>query len=254
MAFGYPPRGIVRGTIQRLVGAPNFLRRLQWPAIARLLALAPEHVVLDVGAGDLQLTAELAKRRVRAVIAADAAPRIATLGFVARRLPRLRLVRADGMRLPLANGSVDRVLASSVLQMVPDPRALLAECRRVLKAGGVLVLTVPEAYRYLPRLLRNRARYGEFLQKLNRMFGVKGSGYVAEDELQAMLVAAGFTPGERTRVPGPLGSFIWESSVGATHRLGSSLVPSLLAFAWYPLARLDRRQGGCELLMAAAAS
>jgi SAM-dependent methyltransferase len=247
MPFGYPPRGLLRGTFQRLLGAPNFLRRLQWPTIERLLALEPEHVVLDVGAGDLQLTAELAKQRVRAVIAADAAPRIETLGYVARRLTRLRLVRADGMRLPLADGSVDRVLGSSVLQMVPDPMALLAECRRVLKVGGVLVLTVPEAYRYLPT-------DGEFLQKLNRMFGVKGKGYVAENELQKMLLTARFRPRERTRVPGPLGSFIWEASVGASHRFGSARVPSLLAFTLYPLARLDARQGGCELLMAAVAS
>jgi SAM-dependent methyltransferase len=245
--FGYPPRGFLRGTFQRLFGAPNYLRRLQWPTIARLLALEPDHVVLDVGAGDLQLTAELAKRRIRAVIAADAAPRLATLGYVARRLPRLRLLRADGMRLPLADASVDRVLGSSVLQMVPDPGALLAECRRVLKRAGVLVLTVPEAYRYLPR-------DPEFLARLNRLFGVKGKGYVGEGELRSMLVTAGFEVRERARIPGPLGSFVWEASVGATHRLGSSFVPAMLAFAWYPLARLESRQGGCELLMAAVAS
>jgi SAM-dependent methyltransferase len=241
-----------------LVGAPTFVRRLQWPAIAELLELAPEHVVLDVGCGDLQLSVELAKRDVRAVIAIDPTPRLGLLGYVARRFPRLRVVRSDGGRLPLADASVDRVLASSVLQMVPQPGRLLAECRRVLKAGGRLVVTVPEAYCYLPRLFRNGAAYDDFLQELNRMFGVEGTGYVREGDLVELLRTAGFQPASGARVPGPIGSFIWEASLAASHRLRDSRVPVLLAFALYPLARLeprgDRGRRGCELVMAAVAS
>lgn len=262
MGFGYVAkgRGWMRAAVYRVVGAPNFVRRLQWPTIARLLELAPEHVVLDVGCGDLQLTVELAKRHVRAVIAIDPAARLTGLGYVARRFERLRLVRGDGGRLPLANRSVDRVLASSVLQMVPQPERLLAECRRVLKPGGRLVVTVPEAYCYLPRLFRNGASYEDFLQELNRMFDVKGTGYVPESDLVGLLRANGFQPAPEgsARVPGPIGSFIWEASLAVSHRLRDSRVPMLLAFALYPLARLEprpRRGGrGCELVMSAVAS
>jgi SAM-dependent methyltransferase len=257
LAFGYVPSGMARGLVYRIFGAPNFLRRLQWPAIADLLALEPGHVVLDLGCGDLQLSAELAKRDVRAVIATDASPRLVGRSYVARQVPRLRLVRADGGRLPLANACVDRVLASSILQMVPNPGALLAECRRVLKPGGRLVLTVPDAYRYFPRLSRDK----DTREELNRMFGVEGKGYLSEPEVSGLLATAGFKPVTRAggrggqRIPGPVGTFLWEASLALTYRLGDSRLPMLLAFAFYPLGLLDRlgatsTQGG-ELLMAA---
>ena len=242
---------MARSLWHRLFGAPNFLRRLQWPVIADLLQLEPGQVILDLGCGDLQLSAELAKRDVGAVIATDASPRLGSLGYVARQLPHLRLVRADGARLPLADASVDRVLASSVLQMVPDPGVLLAECRRVLKPTGRLVLTVPDAYRYFRRLFTDK----EQRAALNRMFGVEGAGYLTEGELTSLLRRAGFQPAARARSPGRVGTLIWETSLALTYRLRDSRLPMLLAFAFYPLGLLGRLEKnptqGCELLMAA---
>ncbi len=42
-------------------------------------------------------------------------------------------------RLPAADGAVDHVISSLVLCTVPDPPAVLAEIRRVLRPGGTLV-------------------------------------------------------------------------------------------------------------------
>lgn len=50
---------------------------------------------------------------------------------------------ADAQRLPLAGGCVDLVFCSQVLEHVTDPAALLAECARVLRPGGALVLSAP---------------------------------------------------------------------------------------------------------------
>lgn len=49
----------------------------------------------------------------------------------------------DLTRLTFADGSVDAVLTFDVLEHVPDYRAALAECFRVLAPGGVLLLTAP---------------------------------------------------------------------------------------------------------------
>jgi SAM-dependent methyltransferase len=46
--------------------------------------------------------------------------------------------------LPFADGSLDAVVSASVLEYVPDPGAVLAECARVLRPGGALVCTVPD--------------------------------------------------------------------------------------------------------------
>lgn len=47
----------------------------------------------------------------------------------------------------ISSGTYDCVLLTQVLQSIEDPKAALAECRRILKPGGVLLATVPCAAR-----------------------------------------------------------------------------------------------------------
>jgi len=54
-------------------------------------------------------------------------------------------VRLDGTCMPFGAGLFDVVIACDVLEHIPDECAMLAEIRRVLKPGGVAVLTVPTA-------------------------------------------------------------------------------------------------------------
>jgi ubiquinone/menaquinone biosynthesis C-methylase UbiE len=54
-----------------------------------------------------------------------------------RRLP-VRLVRADGARLPFADAAFDAAVLTWTLCSIADPAAALAEIRRVLKPGGTL--------------------------------------------------------------------------------------------------------------------
>ncbi len=49
----------------------------------------------------------------------------------------------DGTRFPFPDASFDTVLCSQVLEHVFTPEAFLTEIRRVLRPGGVLLLTVP---------------------------------------------------------------------------------------------------------------
>jgi SAM-dependent methyltransferase len=66
-------------------------------------------------------------------------------------------VFADAARLPVRGGSVDTVLSLSVFDLVPEPAKVLAEMRRVLTPGGVLIVefvqTVP-VHRASPDLWR----------------------------------------------------------------------------------------------------
>ena len=52
-------------------------------------------------------------------------------------------VNGDATRLPFPDDSFDRVLASEVLEHIPNDAAAFAELARVLKPGGMLAVTIP---------------------------------------------------------------------------------------------------------------
>jgi len=121
------------------VGRRELVRGL----LARHLDPAPQRL-LDVGCGTGHLARELlgAGHRVTAV---DFLPE--SLAAARADAPGVRLLRADAGRLPLADGAFDAVTMLDVLEHVDDAAAL-AELRRVVRPGGLLVLTVP-AYAWL---------------------------------------------------------------------------------------------------------
>lgn len=52
-------------------------------------------------------------------------------------------VNGDATKLPFPDAAFDRVLASEVLEHIPDDTAAFAELARVLRPGGTLAVTVP---------------------------------------------------------------------------------------------------------------
>jgi SAM-dependent methyltransferase len=55
-------------------------------------------------------------------------------------------IYGDGMRLPFRPAVFDTVLCNEVLEHVPEPSRLMEEAARVLKSGGVLLLTAPQTW------------------------------------------------------------------------------------------------------------
>ena len=100
----------------------------------RLDRLSGAGPVLDLGCGRGYWMEHLAGRGVAAV-GVEHDPRRAALA--ARHGP---VVAGDGARLPLAAASVAVVWCLHVLHHLPDPAGVLAECRRVLRPGGTLIL------------------------------------------------------------------------------------------------------------------
>lgn len=56
------------------------------------------------------------------------------------------IAQSDGLKLPFADHSFDRVIISEVLEHIPDWQAMLNEGKRVLKPGGHLAVSVPRAW------------------------------------------------------------------------------------------------------------
>jgi 2-polyprenyl-3-methyl-5-hydroxy-6-metoxy-1,4-benzoquinol methylase len=110
---------------------------------------------LDAGCGTGTLSRWLADKHAR-VFAVDAS---AEMVRVASAVPdssagiEYRTVQTIA-NLPSADATFDGALCSSVLEYVPDPAACMTEFRRVLKPGGVLMVSVPNSRSLVRKLLQ----------------------------------------------------------------------------------------------------
>jgi ubiquinone/menaquinone biosynthesis C-methylase UbiE len=123
------------------------------PAMHRMLdeylaAMAIDHAkqVLVVGSGTGVVPRHLTARAdfTGSVVAIDQSPYLVE---VARRLvteegvgERIRFAVGDAQRLDLPESTFDAVIAHTVISHVPDPRAVLAEARRVVRPGGTVAI------------------------------------------------------------------------------------------------------------------
>lgn len=182
--------GGVRGEYRRL--AAEYDRR--WATYnARTLALLRPFLaahdagtLLDLACGTGNLLPLLAEwdTRVDRYLGADlspemlagAAPRAGLAPFPAA------LLAADAAAIPLRDGSVDTLVSASALHDWPDPAAVLAEARRVLRPGGRLLLLDWSRGRITMQALNLALRIAR--NPFRRMY--------TRDEAAALLASAGF--------------------------------------------------------------
>lgn len=113
---------------------------------APLVALVPPPgMVLDLGCGTGNLARHLATSGYR-VLGVDASGAMLDVARRSGHWPTIEWVQLDGdpFALPCGNRSCDAVVASSVLEYVDDPLAVIGECARALRPGGVMLCTVPD--------------------------------------------------------------------------------------------------------------
>jgi ubiquinone/menaquinone biosynthesis C-methylase UbiE len=119
-----------------------FVRLVESRRVARIFALlapGPGDRVLEVGCGAGHLLERLPAGRAVGLDLAES-----LLARAARRLGhRAALAQGDAGALPFATGAFDRVYCSEVLEHIVDPAAAVREIGRVLRPGGVAVLSVP---------------------------------------------------------------------------------------------------------------
>ena len=145
-----------------------------------------------------------------------------------------RLGCMDACRLKFADGVFATVFANCVVEHIPDLGRVFAECRRVLKPGGTLIVTVPliEMNRHL---LLTSAWYAR-----TRAEQLQHRHLLAEEAWVDALSAAGFSDVQTTpylsarmcklwdRVDGPLCMGAGPLTLGRAYRLGMRLLPTPL--------------------------
>jgi ubiquinone/menaquinone biosynthesis C-methylase UbiE len=99
--------------------------------------------VLDVGCGPGVLAADLLARGCEFLGVDGSARMIAECKRRFRGEPRARFAVADAMALPFRDASFDAVTSTGVIDRVLRPERAIAEMGRVLRPGGILILSLP---------------------------------------------------------------------------------------------------------------
>ena len=106
---------------------------------------------LDVACGEGYGSALLAQRAAR-VVGADISPE--AIGHARANyadVPKLEFVAADCAALPFADASFDAVVSFETLEHIRAQEAFLDEVRRVLRPGGLFVVSSPNKLEYSDR-------------------------------------------------------------------------------------------------------
>ncbi len=161
-------------------------------SLIELLDPQPTEHVLDVGCGNARDGRVIAPH-VAGWVGVDISLLMLKEGrhaLIKEKLPA-PLVLGDATRLPFDDSVFDKVYCSEVIEHIPEWRGMLPEMRRVLRPGGLVVLTTPNRLS-LYRPIRTAADVGRRLLKIRREHPY--DEWKSLREVQKALSDAGFEP------------------------------------------------------------
>lgn len=162
--------------------------------------------VLDVGCGTGYLLRRLAERYPGAVAltGVDAAPSMIDAAEKAATDPRLAFRHGAAERLPFDDAAFDLVVSTTSFDHWADQGAGLAECARVLRPGGALVLVDQFSAWLAPTLLAGRRDKARTKRRAARLLTTAGFQQPRWYELYAVIIRAvtATTAGQSAGEPG----------------------------------------------------
>jgi SAM-dependent methyltransferase len=123
--------------------------------------LAPDSVVLDLGAGSGAVQEMHFRGLCKQVCGLDPSQEVLCN-------PHLEVARVGaGEFIPWPDATFDLVYANNVLEHLENPLAVFDDVRRVLKPGGMLIVKTPNYWHYVPILARlTPLRFHRFVNKV----------------------------------------------------------------------------------------
>jgi 2-polyprenyl-3-methyl-5-hydroxy-6-metoxy-1,4-benzoquinol methylase len=125
--------------------------------LLRLYTMIEGKRILDSGCGTAGLLITLQQAGAAELVGIEVDPNVYRLATLrTSRLPQIRIIQDDAALLTQGPESFDIVISSEVIEHVTDYRAYLHTQARLLKPGGVLLITCPnrlwpyEAHSILP--------------------------------------------------------------------------------------------------------
>ena len=160
--------------------------------VLRLLAPTRDDKVLDLGCGDGNISKFLVGK----------VKEIKGLDISAKRVQRaakkgIDAICGNALKTPYPNAYFDKIICSEVIEHMPQPGKLLDEVKRILKPGGIAVMSIPlQAGEKYPTLLDvpkqdlEELSYGEIKIK----YGIRDDhlSFFSEESFISLLKSADF--------------------------------------------------------------
>ncbi len=205
--FGYLPTRSIQDIRGKLFGHVNLLKRLQAKDVMVALGVGKDDLVLDLGCGAGYFTVEMAKL-AQMTYGIDVTPYLQQIKIPSRLEGRLNFILARGEALPFCGKIFDKILASEILPMIPDPLRLFSEIKRVLKKDGRLVIVngtghpalkeafekKPWFFRWLGKMYPKRMpeSYESYCSILQQNFGTAQKRFFEEADIRSLLERSAF--------------------------------------------------------------
>ena len=125
----------------------NYWFRRHEVAYRHCAALCAGQEVLEAGCGE-GYGADLLASQARRVIAVDYDQ--TTVAHVRTRYPRVEVLQANLVALPLPDASLDVVVNFQVIEHLWDQPQFITECLRLLRPGGALLMSTPNRITFTP--------------------------------------------------------------------------------------------------------
>ncbi len=125
----------------------NYWFRRHEVVYQQLSGYCTDRDVLEAGCGE-GYGADLIASVAHSVTAVDYDA--TTVAHVQSRYPRVNVVAGNLAALPVPDGTVDVVVNFQVIEHLWDQAQFIAECRRVLRPGGLLLISTPNRITFSP--------------------------------------------------------------------------------------------------------
>lgn len=157
--------------------------RLWMDAVASRIGGRRPHRIVDLGCGTGRFTQGLAARFGAEVVGVDPSSKMLARANEKRADARVRYEVGAAEAIPLGAASVDMVFTSMTFHHFADRAAAARECRRVLRADGVLVVRTAtreqiDSYPYVRFIPEARQLHHDVLPWLGELRGTfEGAGF-----------------------------------------------------------------------------
>lgn len=158
------PKSQLQDTGERMIPKAHYGTIMYGEHIGRyeaVVKLVEGKIVLDVASGSGYGSYELAKK-AKKVIGVDVSEEAIKYSKSNYKGVNLDFIKSDGLRIPLDDKSIEVIISMETIEHIEDDNNFISELHRVLKPGGLVVISTPNDKAY-PK--GNHFHYREYDKK-----------------------------------------------------------------------------------------